>query len=180
MLRTIVVPLDGTDFAANSLPVGIALATAASASIRVIGRADRRRARVDVLTTSTTTPTVSVSTRLTSRCESTRARQGPTRHGGRGRQGAVPRVARSGAAGSGVDARRRVEGERTGAPFAGRRNAIGEAPAPTSSLGGGANPASLLALAADWAPLHTRLRIVTATTRSCRSLVQGRPIGVVV
>lgn len=37
MLWTIVVPLDGTDSAAHALPVGIALATAASASIRVIG-----------------------------------------------------------------------------------------------------------------------------------------------
>ena len=36
MLWTIVVPLDGTDFAAHALTVGIALVTAASASIRVI------------------------------------------------------------------------------------------------------------------------------------------------
>ena len=37
MLRTIVVPLEGTDFAAHPLPVGIALATPTSASIRLIG-----------------------------------------------------------------------------------------------------------------------------------------------
>jgi short chain dehydrogenase len=37
MLRTIVVPLDGPDVAAHALPVGIALATAVSTSITVIG-----------------------------------------------------------------------------------------------------------------------------------------------
>jgi hypothetical protein len=37
MLRNLVIPLDGSEFAAHALPVGIELASAANATVRVIG-----------------------------------------------------------------------------------------------------------------------------------------------
>jgi hypothetical protein len=39
MLRDLVIPLDGSEFAATALPVGIELASAANAAVRVIGMA---------------------------------------------------------------------------------------------------------------------------------------------